>query len=144
MEKSEIKNSISKITKDEVLSLKDEIIGLYNMEVYEKNLYFQELRRFDGDIFETVKWLSEQEESHVQILESVLSRANILVKEANPKMPKLSTEGTEVIKMNISNENNAVVRYTTTINKSKGMLNAVLKHIMEEELIHIRRLEKYV
>ncbi len=141
---NEIKTLILNINSEEVMALEDLIRRLYNMEVFEKNLYFQELRKFDGEIFETVKWLSEQEESHVQILESVLSRANIIVKEISPKLPKLSSNDVEIIKMNVNNEHNAVERYNMVISKSNGALKKVLQHIMEEEIIHIKRLEKYV
>jgi hypothetical protein len=140
----DITKTIEKISSADVLAVKNELIGLYNMEVYERNLYFQELRKFDGEIFETVKWLSMQEEGHVSVLEQVLTRGNVPVNEEKKANVKLSTDGIEIIKMNINNENTAVKNYTNTISKTNGPLKTVLEYIMGEELVHIERLKKYV
>ncbi|MFA6319705.1 MAG: hypothetical protein WCX66_02145 [archaeon] len=77
------KKLIPKINSSEVIKIKKDLIELFNMEVLSRDNYFQQLRRFDGIEFETIKWLSEQEARHIQLLELVLSKANIIVREAN-------------------------------------------------------------
>jgi rubrerythrin len=131
------------VKKDEVFSLKSDLLALYSREIFERNLYFQELRKFEGEIFETIKWLSEQEENHVHIIENILNKANILVKENTPVLPRLETDTKKVIQLNISNENVSIQIYKKTIAKCSGPLKKILEEIMSEEFTHIKRLEEY-
>jgi rubrerythrin len=140
----EINEKIRKISEKEVLAVKEYLLELYNTELFERNLYFQEMRKFDGKELETIKWLSVQEETHANVLEMILSRANVMVKETPPVMPTLSSIKKEIIKMDIMNETRAVNNYITTIAKTTGNLREVLTEIMQEELKHIKRLEEYL
>jgi rubrerythrin len=135
---------LKKIESKDVLELKTDLIGLYNREVFERTLYNYELRKFEGEEFETVKWLAEQEETHVNILEQVLNRGNIRVEEEEVKLPKLPRDNMEVIKYDVDKENEAVKAYTGAINKSKGAVKIILSQIMGEEMVHIDRLRKFV
>ncbi len=143
MNPKELKGLISKIEEKDVLSVKNELLLLFGNEVYERNLYFQELRRFEGEIFETVKWLSEQEGTHALILQMILARGNIMTKE-DIKPIKIISDKIKIIKMDIENERVAVQNYENAINKSSGALKEALTKIMEEEFEHIKRLQEYL
>ena len=135
---------MTNITKEEVLKVKDELIYLFNMEVKARDVYFQELRKFEGSQFETIKWLVDQEARHIQILESVLSKANIIVKEQRTPSPKFSSDTTAIIKFDLSFEDAAVKSFLSASKKTSGALSELLSRLMDEEIIHVERLKKYV
>ncbi len=62
MAKFDADKLLSKVTEGEVLKAKEDLIDLFNMEVKSRDVYFQELRRFEGSEFETIKWLTDQTE----------------------------------------------------------------------------------
>ncbi len=141
---AELDKLIQKIMPEDVIMLEKELRGLLEREVYERGLYFMELRKFDGEIFETVKWLSEQESTHANVLMRVLARGNIIAKEPQFEFKPLKASTVEIIKMNVQGERKAIQDYTLAINKTKSTeLKKVLDMIMSEEFDHIRRLSAF-
>jgi len=139
-----IKKKIQSIEGRDVLAIKDDLILLYKSEIFERNLYFQEMRRFDGEELETIKWLSVQEETHANAIEMILSRADVVLAEPVTSVPKLSTDKKELIQFDLDTENKAVENYSKTISKSTGALREILTSLMQEELKHISRLRDYL
>lgn len=138
------KKLIPKINSSEVIKIKKDLIELFDMEVLSRDNYFQQLRRFDGIEFETIKWLSEQEARHIQLLELVLSKANILVKEKQTPEQRFNQTESEIISIDLEFEDKTTKQYDTTANKTMGALKELLLGIMKEEENHIERLKKYV
>ncbi|MDD3085679.1 MAG: hypothetical protein PHD80_01070 [Candidatus ainarchaeum sp.] len=138
------KKLIPKINSSEVIKIKKDLIELFDMEVLSRDNYFQQLRRFDGIEFETIKWLSEQEARHVQLLELVLSKANILVKEKQTPEQRFNQTESEIISIDLEFEDKTTKQYDTAANKTMGALKELLLGIMKEEENHIERLKKYV
>jgi rubrerythrin len=135
---------IAKIDANEVIKAKNDLINLFNMEVKSRDIYFQELRRFEGSAFETIKWLSDQEARHIQILESVLSKANIVVKEQKTPETKFDTDTKKIITFDLAFEDSAVKSFESTSNKTTGALRELMKGLMDEEIVHTERLKKYI
>jgi bacterioferritin (cytochrome b1) len=138
------KKLIPKINSSEVIKIKKDLIELFDMEVLSRDNYFQQLRRFDGIEFETIKWLSEQEARHIQLLELVLSKANILVKEKQTPEQRFNQTESEIISIDLEFEDKTTKQYDTAANKTMGALKELLLGIMKEEENHIERLKKYV
>ncbi|MDD4128216.1 MAG: hypothetical protein PHY04_00570 [Candidatus ainarchaeum sp.] len=138
------KKLIPKINSSEVIKIKKDLIELFDMEVLSRDNYFQQLRRFDGIEFETIKWLSEQEARHVQLLELVLSKANIIVKEKQTPEQRFNQTESEIISIDLEFEDKTTKQYDTAANKTMGALKELLLGIMKEEENHIERLKKYV
>jgi bacterioferritin (cytochrome b1) len=138
------KKLIPKINSSEVIKIKKDLIELFDMEVLSRDNYFQQLRRFDGIEFETIKWLSEQEAIHIQLLELVLSKANILVKEKQTPEQRFNQTESEIISIDLEFEDKTTKQYDTVANKTMGALKELLLGIMKEEENHIERLKKYV
>ncbi|MDD2531246.1 MAG: hypothetical protein PHO61_00980 [Candidatus ainarchaeum sp.] len=138
------KKLIPKINSSEVIKIKKDLIELFDMEVLSRDNYFQQLRRFDGIEFETIKWLSEQEARHIQLLELVLSKANIIVKEKQTPEQRFNQTESEIISIDLEFENKTTKQYNTAANKTMGALKELLLGIMKEEENHIERLKKYV
>ena len=135
---------ISQIDSKEVIAVKTDLINLFNNEVIARDTYFQELRRFEGAAFETIKWLSDQEARHIQIIETILSRANILIKEPKTNIPKFSSNQKEIMKYDISFEDTAVKNFKQAASKTTGALSQILNTLMNEEIVHVERLKKYI
>lgn len=135
---------IKKILMEDVLKLKEDLIVLFDMEVLARDSYFQQLRKFEGVEFETIKWLSDQEARHIQVLESVLSKANILVKEKQTPEQRFNQTESEIISIDLEFEDKTTKQYDTAANKTMGALKELLLGIMKEEENHIERLKKYV
>ncbi|MCX6801098.1 MAG: hypothetical protein NTZ73_02825 [Candidatus Diapherotrites archaeon] len=134
---------IKKIPAEDINTIKNELIELFNMEVKARDTYFQELRRFEGIIFETIKWLSYQEARHIQIIQVILSRANIMVKEQKTIVIKMNPDQKEIIKYDLAFEDNAVNAYKNAAGKTKGELKKILSILMGEEVVHVERLKEY-
>ena len=135
---------LNKVTEDEVLKAQGDLINLFKMEVKARDIYFQELRRFEGSEFETIKWLSDQEARHIQIIESILSKANIIVKEQRTPTPKFDSDTREIIKYDLLFEDVAVKTYSDAAKKTSGALSELLDGLMDEEKVHVDRLNKYL
>lgn len=135
---------VLKVSKDSILKIKNELTSLFNMEVKSRDIYFQELRKFEGLEFETIKWLSEQEEKHVQILQNILNIANISVKAQRTDSPKFDSDTNKIILFDIAFEDEAVKQYTSAAANSSGPLSELLLGLMQEEVIHVQRLKKYI
>jgi rubrerythrin len=138
------KKLIPKINSSEVIKIKKDLIVLFDMEVLARDSYFQQLRKFEGVEFETIKWLSDQEARHIQVLESVLSKANILVKEKQTPEQRFNQTESEIISIDLEFEDKTTKQYDTAANKTMGALKELLLGIMKEEENHIERLKKYV
>ncbi|MFA6269522.1 MAG: hypothetical protein WCW13_06130 [archaeon] len=135
---------LGKITKEDVLGLKNDLIMLFDSEVIARGQYFQELRKFEGNIFETIKWLYQQEEWHVSAIEQILNKGNVLVKEKPLKPEKFGDDAMKIIKIDIIFEEKTVLQYKSVMEKAGGALKEILTNLMEEELVHVERLKKYV
>ncbi len=133
-----------KIKKEDVLKVKDDLIRLYDWELTARGVYFQEMRKFDGEIFETIKWLYEQEEWHTRAIGMLLNKANIIVKEHPVDVPKLSSDSNTIIQMDVDFEHKTVVDYKKTAAKTSGAVKEILLFIMQEEIRHVDRLEAYL
>jgi len=144
MAKFDADKLISKVSESEVLKAKTELIFLFNMEVKSRDIYFQELRKFEGGQFETIKWLCDQEAMHIQIIESILSKANIIVKEQQTVVPKFDSDTTKIIKYDLAFEDAAVKYFASASKKTTGPLSELLSALMDEEIIHVERLSKYI
>lgn len=144
MAKFDADKLVSKVTVEEVIKIRENLIGLFNMEVKAKEVYFQELRRFDGREFETIKWLADQETRHIQIIESVLSKANIIVKEQRLVAQKFGSDPVEIIKYDLAFEDVAVKAYANAAKNTTGALSELLSGLMDEELIHVEKLRTYL
>ena len=135
---------LTKVTGEEVLKAQSDLIYLFKMEVKARDVYFQELRRFEGSEFETIKWLVDQEARHIQLIESVLSKANIIVKEQKTPTPKFDSDPKEIIKYDLLFEDVAVKTYSAAAKKTSGALSELLNGLMDEEKVHVDRLNKYL
>jgi len=133
-----------KVTKEDVLKVKDELIALYDWELTAKGVYFQEMRKFDGEIFETIKWLYEQEEWHTRAIGMLLNKANIIVKEHPVSIPKFGADSDKILQMDVDFEHKTVLDYKRTSAKTSGAVKEILWSIMEEEIVHVARLEEYL
>jgi len=141
----ELDKLITEIKKEDVTKLQSELNLLLEREVYERGLYFAELRRFDGNIFQTIKWLSEQEATHANVLLRVLARGDIIAKEPLLEFKLLKSSTVEIIKMNVEGERKAIQSYAIAINKTTSIeLKKVLQIIMSEEFDHVRILSEYI
>ncbi|MFA5931690.1 MAG: hypothetical protein WC821_05280 [archaeon] len=136
--------SLKNASVEEITRLKDDLIMLFDEEVTARGTYFQEMRKFEGEIFETIKWLYEQEEWHVSALERILGKANIIVKEKTPKIENLGRDSIKIIKFDIDFEEVAVKNYTMVAAKATGGLKEILTGLMTEEIKHVKRLQDYV
>ena len=134
----------TKATKEDVLKVKEELIKLYDWELTAKGVYFQEMRKFDGDIFETIKWLYEQEEWHTRAIGMLLNKANIIVKEHPVTLPKLGSDSNVILQMDVDFEHKTVLDYKATAAKTSGAVKEILLFIMDEEIHHVARLEEYL
>jgi len=140
----DIFSMISQIDSKEVVLIKNDLLFLFNNEVTARDTYFQELRRFEGAAFETIKWLCDQEARHIQVIETILSKANILVKEPETNILKFSPDQKEIMKYDISFEAEAVKNFNQAAGKTTGALNQILLTLMNEEMVHVERLKKYL
>ncbi len=140
----ELDSLIIAIKPEDVTQIQKELLSLFEREVYERSLYFKELRKFDGEIFQTIKWLSEQESTHANVLMRVLARGNIIAKEPVFEFKAMTAKPVEIIRMNVEGERKAINEYTRAIQLSKSKeLKKVLELIMSEEFDHVRRLSEY-
>lgn len=144
MAKFDADKLVSNVKAEEVIKVRESLIGLFNMEVKAKEVYFQELRRFDGAEFETIKWLADQETRHIQIIESVLSKANIIVREQRLVAQKFGSDPVEIIKYDLAFEDVAVKAYKEAAKNTTGALSELLSGLMDEEIIHVEKLKTYL
>ncbi len=144
MAKFDADKLMSNITGAEVLKAKEDLIYLFNMEVKARDVYFQELRKFEGSQFETIKWLADQEAKHIQIIESLLSKANVIVKEQRTQTPKFDSNIEKIIKFDLAFEDAAVKSFLSASKKTTGALSELLSGLMDEEIVHVEKLKKYI
>jgi rubrerythrin len=144
MAKFDADKLLSNITGAEVLKAKEDLIYLFNMEVKSRDIYFQELRKFEGSQFETIKWLADQEAKHIQIIESLLSKANVIVKEQRTQTPKFDSDIEKIIKFDLVFEDAAVKSFLSASKKTTGALSELLSGLMDEEIVHVEKLKKYI
>lgn len=146
-----IEDMVKDVVPSQVIELEAELMVLFKRELFERTYYFKQLQKFDGKIFDTIKWLVSEEEKHVQILRMVLARANIVAPEDSGVVPKVSDDQQTVIKTDIEFEKFTTNEYNLTlekleplVQKSDGVLKEILSHIRDEELYHIEILKQYL
>ena len=146
-----IGGKVLEVQSGQVLALKDEIMALYNRELFERTYYYKQLQRFDGEIFNIVKRLMSEEEKHINILRLVLNRASISAPDEVEEIPEPPRDTLEVIKIDIEFEEATTGIYNHTLNdleplveKADGVLKEILIHIRDEELRHIEILREYL
>ena len=135
--------SLKNASVEEITRLKDDLIMLFDSEVVARGQYFQEMRKFEGEIFETIKWLYEQEEWHVSAIERILGKANIIVTEKPLKPINFGRDSIKIINLDIFFEEKTVKEYQSVAQKTNGGLKEILTNLMTEELKHIKRLQEY-
>jgi rubrerythrin len=146
-----IEGKVADVQPEQVLALKDEIMALYNRELFERTYYHKQLLRFDGKIFDIIKWLMSEEEKHVNLLRLVLNRAGINAPDEVKGIPEPPRDTIEVIKTDIEFEEATTGMYNHTlkdleplVEKADGVLKEILSHIRDEELYHIEILREYL
>jgi len=135
---------LSEVKPSEVALLKEDLIMLFDSEVIARGQYFQEMRKFEGGIFETIKWLYEQEEWHVSAIEQILNKGNILVKEKEIKPMKFGNDEKKIIGIDLLFEEKTVKEYERVAAKANGAIKEILLNLMGEEYKHIERLKNYL
>ena len=129
----------------EVLAIKEELVALYNRELFEKQIYLEQTRKLEGEIVEILKRIEEQEEKHAELLMILLSKANVKVPAFIPKIPfsEVNAPLSQAIAYDISQEGISAKAYVAAIAKASKSLKELLIHIMGEEYAHIAILKKY-
>ena len=136
--------SLRNVSAQDALNAKDDLIGLFNSEVIARDMYFQEMRKFEGQIFETIKWLYEQELWHVSAMEMILSRGNVMVKENPTVKTDVGSDTSKIIKLDVLFEERTVEQYKNAAGKCKGALKEILENLMNEEIKHVERLKEFL
>jgi hypothetical protein len=146
-----IEELIEKVPDSQIIELKEELIVLLNREIFEKTYYFRQLQKFEGKIFDTIKWLMNEEEKHIYFLSLLLMRVGVSVPTQVENLPKLPDDNQQVIISDIQFEqvttqeyNDALDKLEPLIEKTDGALKEILTHIRDEELYHIKLLSQYV
>ncbi|MFA5357846.1 MAG: ferritin-like domain-containing protein [archaeon] len=142
-----------KISVSEISAAKKSLLPLYERELFERQLYMSQILKFHGNITDTLKWLSRQEENHANILHSLIGRAGIKVRDYVParEFAKLAPAEksrksiASAVNFDIEQEKISIQKYfeavkSETISKS---LKSILNQIMEEELVHVGKLIEY-
>jgi len=143
---ADVQEMILSITNEEVKALQAELVALYNREVFEKKIYYEQSMKLEGNIMEIVKGLEQQEEMHEQVLAMVLIKAGIKARELNEKIPrsKVSDPLSKIVGFDIEQERISIGIYENTIAKAGSNLAKLLKFIMEQEFTHVKILEKFL
>lgn len=146
-----IEELIEKVPESQLIELKEELIVLLNREIFEKTYYFRQLQKFEGKIFDTIKWLMNEEEKHIYLLSRLLLRIGVSVPTQVENIPKLPDDNQQVIISDIQFEEATTREYNTAldkleplIEKTDGALKEILMHIRDEELYHIKLLSQYI
>ncbi len=138
-----LKELLLLIQKKDVLEIQSDLVELHEMEVFSTKVYFEQIRRFEGAIVETLKILLEQEEKHAYVLQKLLDKVNY--KKEKTEYFNVDDVLTNAVKYDINLENDATKKYEETIKKSSSNnMKKFLTHILEEEFAHIKRLEKFL
>jgi rubrerythrin len=146
-----IEELVKEIQTTQVSELENELTVLFNRELFERTYYFKQLQKFDGKIFDIIKWLMSEEEKHVHILKMILAQANINLSEELQNIPNVPKDQIDVIKRDIEFEefttkeyNDVLEKLEPLVEKSNGALKDILIHIRDEELYHIEILKQYL
>ncbi len=134
------------VSVEEIKPVEKELIKLYNREIFEKQVYLEQSRKFEGVIIETLKILIEQEEKHTLFLRILLSKINVNVPGHYTEniFSNLNEPISKIIKQDIEYEKLAILEYNNAIKKASPNLKLILEHIMHEELFHIKKLQDYL
>ena len=141
-----IKDLAHTISGEEVLPLKDELTYLHERELFERHIYFRQASKLTGSIVEILKRLNAQEEEHAYLLQIMLEKANLAVKEYDElELVKIVDQPLNTaIAYDVEQENISANAYKKAIEKSTGKIKQVLEHILQEEFEHIGLLEKFL
>ena len=140
------KELVYEVAGEEVQLIKNEITFLHERELFERHVYFQQTGKLSGDVVELLKQLNIQEEEHSYLLEIMLKKADLPVKEfKQEELVKIVDYPLDAaIKYDIEQEKISAEGYTKAIDKSSGKIKQLLEHILQEEFEHIGLLEKYL
>ena len=141
---SDVKELCRKVSAEDVGMVLEDLEELFDNEVFEKYFYLDQLRKFEGIGFETIKWLAMQEEEHVHILYLLLCKVGLRPLDKKPELPQLESNSNKMIEVDIIKETETTMKYSKTISKTAGVLREVLEHIRGEELHHIEKLKEFL
>ncbi len=140
-----ISELLTKISKEEVSEIQEELVELYKMELLSRKVYFEQIRKLDGVIVETLKILLEQETEHANTLIKILAKNFYKEKKEEYSYFNADNNLVKAVNFDLVLEEDATKKYEQTIKKSSSEnLKKILTHILEEEFNHIKRLEKFV
>ncbi|MFA5763727.1 MAG: hypothetical protein WC915_02855 [archaeon] len=142
-----IQDMIDKIPNKSIDEIKDELFVLYKQEIFTKQLYFSQLRKFDGQILITLTYLSQQEEMHANTLKVLIDKINYPHEEEHDLLDqtKKRMELMQALFLDVKQEEIAQDEYETAINKSNDKtMKELLTLLLEQEYEHLRRLNEYV
>jgi len=140
-----ISELLTKISKEEVSEIQEELVELYKMELLSRKVYFEQIRKLDGVIVETLKILLEQETEHANTLIKILAKNFYKEKKEEYSYFNADNNLIKAVNFDLVLEEDATKKYEQTIKKSSSEnLKKILTHILEEEFNHIKRLEKFV
>ncbi|MEK6959386.1 MAG: ferritin-like domain-containing protein [archaeon] len=130
----------------EVLEIQKELIALYYRELFEKEIYLEQMRKLEGDIVEILKRIELQEEKHAELLMILLSKANVEVPKYIPKVPlsKINAPIAVAVEYDVEQEEISSEKYLEIIEKASPNLKQFLKYILYEEYAHIKILQEYL
>jgi rubrerythrin len=132
------------IKKKAIFEIENDLLKLFEMEVYSTKVYFEQIRKLDGNIVETLKILLAQEEKHADFLKKILEKINIKAKYDEIAI-HVDNQLKKSVDFDINLENEATKKYEETIQKSSSQeMKKFLQHILEEEFNHIERLKRFV
>ena len=130
----------------EVAAIQKDLIALYYRELFEKEIYLEQIMKLEGEIVEILKRIELQEEKHAELLMVVLSKANVKVPEYIPKVPqsKIKAPLAVAVEYDVEQEEISSAKYVSTIEKASPKLKEFLKFILYEEYAHIKILQDYL
>ncbi len=138
---------IDKIPNEAINEIKEDIVELYKLETFTKQLYLAQLRKFDGTIITTLQYLSQQEEMHANAMKILLGKINYPIEEEHDLLnqTKKRLPLIEALSVDIKQEEVAQVDYETAIKHStNNELKKLLTLLLEQEYEHLRRLNDFV
>jgi rubrerythrin len=142
-----VQDLIDDISNESIEEIKEEIYVLYKQEVFTKQLYLSQLRKFDGTVLTIISYLSQQEEMHANAMKILLNKINYSIEEEHDLLDQTKKRLTmlDSLVLDIHQEEVAQKEYETAINNSSSEpMKKVLTLLLEQEYEHLRRLNDYV
>jgi rubrerythrin len=142
-----IQDMLDKLDNNAIAEIKDELFVLYKQEIFTKQLYLTQLRKFDGQILSTLTYLSQQEEMHANTLKVLIDRINYPHEEEHDLLDqtKKRMDLMQALNLDVKQEEVTQNEYETAIKKSTNKtMKELLTLILEQEYEHLRRLNEFV